>query len=109
VLGAPNAAEALRIAREHKGQLHLLLTDVLMPGMSGPMLAAQLEAERPGIRTLFMSGYTGDAIERHGVLDSDVAFIQKPFTVDGLIRKVREVLKSQRRSSQPRIFTDLRG
>jgi len=94
VLEAPNGAEALRIAREQKGQLHLLLTDVVMPGMSGPVLASQLEAECSGIKILFMSGYTDDAIVRHGVLDSGVAFIQKPFTVDGLIRKVREVIKS---------------
>ncbi len=94
VIAAPDGAQALRIAREHKGEIHLLLTDVVMPGMSGSALASQLKAERPGIKTVFMSGYTDDAIVRHGVLDSDVAFLQKPFTVDGLTRKVREALKS---------------
>jgi FixJ family two-component response regulator len=63
-----------------------------MPGMSGPELAQNVAALRPGIKVLFMSGYTDDAIVRHGLLDQEIAFLQKPFTPDSLMRKVREVL-----------------
>jgi two-component system, cell cycle sensor histidine kinase and response regulator CckA len=92
VLVASNGAEALKIAREYDGKIHLLLTDVIMPGMSGKELASRLEAELPGIKTLFISGYTDNAIVRHGMLDSGVDFLQKPFTVDNLMQKIRAVL-----------------
>ena len=92
VIEASNAGEALQAAREFAGDIHLVLTDVVMPEMSGKALASQIEAERPGIRVLFVSGYTNDAIVHHGVLDTGVAFLQKPFTSDFLARKVREVL-----------------
>jgi PAS domain S-box-containing protein len=92
VLDAPNGAEALRIAADHPGPIHLLLTDVVMPGLSGRQVSDQLARLRPDTKVLFTSGYTDDAVVRHGVLESGIAYLQKPFTVDGLARKVREVL-----------------
>jgi YesN/AraC family two-component response regulator len=92
VLEAADGMEALRITGEFAGEIHLILTDVVMPGMSGKNLISQLEAVRPAIKALFVSGYTDKAIVHHGILDSNVAFLQKPFTVDDLARKVREVL-----------------
>jgi len=93
VLDAPNGAEALRIAASHAGPIHLLLTDVVMPGLSGRQLADQLVKLRPETKVLYTSGYTDDAVVRHGVLEAGIAYLQKPFTVDGLARKVREVLE----------------
>ncbi len=94
VLEAADSREALGKAREFTGEIHLLLTDVVLPEMSGKWLADQIQDERPGTRVLFVSGYTNDAIVHHGVLDSDVAFLQKPFADDTLAHKVREVLDS---------------
>ncbi|HLQ59905.1 MAG TPA: ATP-binding protein, partial [Gemmatimonadales bacterium] len=92
VLAASDAAAALRVVERHGGTIHLLLTDVVMPGMSGRDLADRLTAQRPGIRVLYMSGYPGDAVVQHGTLPSGSAFLQKPFSPDGLARKVRDVL-----------------
>jgi len=92
VLEAPNGGEALAIAARHPGPIHLLLTDVVMPGLSGRQLADQLARVRPDTKVLYTSGYTNDAVVRHGVLESGIAYLQKPFTLDGLARKVREVL-----------------
>jgi len=92
VLEAPNGADALGIAAGHPGPIHLLLTDVVMPGLSGRQLADQLALVRPDTKVLYTSGYTDDAVVRHGVLESGIAYLQKPFTLDGLARKVREVL-----------------
>jgi PAS domain S-box-containing protein len=92
VLPAHGPKDALRVLHEHPQEIHLLLTDVVMPGMSGRALADQVLAERPGTRVLYMSGYTDNAIVHHGVLDAGVTYIQKPFTPDTLTRKVREVL-----------------
>ena len=92
VLAASDATTALRLVERHGGMIHLLLTDVVMPGMSGRDLAHQLAARRPGTRVLYMSGYPGDAIVQHGEFQPGTAFLQKPFSPDGLARKVREVL-----------------
>jgi len=92
VLPARHGAEALEIAERHGGCLQLLMTDVVMPGMSGRELAERLRARRPDVRILYMSGYTDDAVVLHGVLAADMAFLQKPFTADALARTVREVL-----------------
>jgi PAS domain S-box-containing protein len=89
---AQNAGEALLLCEKHPGAIDLLLSDVVMPQMSGPELARRLGALRPGMKILCMSGYTDDAVIRHGALEAGIAFIQKPFTPDTLTRKVREVL-----------------
>ncbi|MFY9552579.1 MAG: PAS domain S-box protein [Thermoanaerobaculia bacterium] len=95
VLETGRGAHALEIARKHSGPIHLVLTDVVMPEMSGSDLASQLRSARPDARLLFMSGYTDDAIIRHRVLEPGTAFLQKPFTPASLARKVREVLNTQ--------------
>src|ERR1051326_802936 len=92
VLDARGGEEAMRLCRERPGSIDLLLTDVVMPETSGKEVADRLTRLRPETRVLYMSGYTDDAIVHHGVLDSDVEFIQKPFTPVALARKVREVL-----------------
>ncbi|HEV8266246.1 MAG TPA: PAS domain S-box protein [Gemmatimonadales bacterium] len=92
VLAAADGPDALRLVERHGGPIHLLLTDVVMPGMSGRELAAQLAARRMGIRVLFMSGYPGDAVVHGGALAPGSAFLQKPFGPEALARKVRDVL-----------------
>jgi two-component system cell cycle sensor histidine kinase/response regulator CckA len=92
VLSARNGDEALLICGQHKDPIHLMLTDVVMPGMSGHELAERLESFHPEAKVLYMSGYTDHAIVMHGVLAEGVHYIQKPFTVDALAKKVREVL-----------------
>jgi two-component system cell cycle sensor histidine kinase/response regulator CckA len=95
VIPARNAGEALLLCEKHPGKIDLLLTDVVMPQMSGPELAKRLAATRPETRVICMSGYTDDSIVRHGVLETGVAFIQKPITPAALTRKVREVLDAE--------------
>jgi signal transduction histidine kinase/ActR/RegA family two-component response regulator len=92
VLAAGSGDEALRIAGTHPGPIDLLLADVVMPGRSGPALAQEILQARPGLAVVHMSGYTDDAVVRHGIVDAAVTFVQKPFTPDGLLRKVREAL-----------------
>ena len=92
ILCASDGTDALRIVERHGGEIHLLLTDVVMPGMSGRELAEQMAARRAGIRILYMSGYPGDAAIQQGGLARGSAFLQKPFSPDGLTRKVRETL-----------------
>ena len=92
VVAAPSGQAALDIAAETARPLHLVLTDVVMPGMNGRELAEQLVAARPGLRVLYMSGYTEDAVLRHGLTTATVNFIAKPMTPDALARKLREVL-----------------
>jgi CheY-like chemotaxis protein len=94
VLEAADGMEALRSASEFAGEIHLVLTDVIMPQMGGRELVSQIEAARPGIKALYVSGYTDDSIVHQGILDSNVTFLQKPFTVESLARKVREVIDS---------------
>jgi PAS domain S-box-containing protein len=92
VLAAATPAEALALAEESAGPLHLLLTDVVLPELTGRALAADLLARHPGLRTLYMSGYTANAIHHQGVLEPGIHFLQKPFTRADLAQKVREVL-----------------
>ena len=94
VLAASDGAEALKLLQERDIPIHLLLTDVVMPGMSGPQLADKIKALRPEIRVLFMSGYTESAIAKHGVLESGQHLLMKPFSRKSLALKVREVLSS---------------
>jgi CheY-like chemotaxis protein len=92
VLVASNAGEALLISEQHPGFIHLLLTDVVMPRMSGPDLVERLNPWHPEMKVLYVSGYTDNAIAEQGVLDPGVALLQKPFAVESLLKKVRQVL-----------------
>ncbi len=92
VLDARSGEEAIQLGRDYQGPIDLLLTDVVMPEISGREVAERLQELRPEARVLFMSGYTDEAIVRHGVLDANVEFIQKPFTWVRLGKKVRDIL-----------------
>jgi len=93
VLEAPNGDEALRVAKEYSSEIHLLLTDVILPGMNGKTLSRQLRVLRPKLKVLFTSGYPADVISRRGVLEQDVAYLPKPFTPGSLAAKIRDVLE----------------
>jgi CheY-like chemotaxis protein len=95
VIDAPDGASALEIAANHIGAIHLLLTDVVMPGMNGRELAQRISEVRPATKILYMSGYTENVIGRNGTLDEGVRLLQKPFTLHDLRTRVREVLDSK--------------
>lgn len=102
VLEASCGKDALVLCKEHQGPIHLILTDVVMPGMSGRQLADQLIPLHPNLKVVYMSGYTDNAVIHHGVLEEGVNYIQKPFTIDGLMKRMREVLD---KSSSPPLFS----
>ncbi|HEY2295466.1 MAG TPA: ATP-binding protein [Thermoanaerobaculia bacterium] len=95
VLAAHDATQALAVAEEHAGPIHILVTDVVMPGMSGSQLAGQLTQRLPGLRVLYISGYPEDSISHHGVLNPEQHFLQKPFPPGQFLEKVREVLDTR--------------
>jgi hypothetical protein len=92
VLQAGDGNAALAVASRHEGSIHLVITDVVMPGLSGHELVEQLLPTRPGIKVLYLSGYAQDAFATRSAAEAQKAFLQKPFTLQSLARKVREVL-----------------
>ncbi|MFO7986774.1 MAG: response regulator [Desulfatiglandaceae bacterium] len=95
VLTAAHAEEAVEVFERQKGKIHLLLTDVVMPGMNGKDLAKRLQKQDPNLRVLYMSGYTDEAVVHNGELEEGTPFIQKPFSPDSMARKVREAIGSE--------------
>jgi CheY-like chemotaxis protein len=95
VLEASHGDEALEICATHSDPIHMLITDVVMPEMSGPQVAEQMLKRRPELKVLYLSGYTDDAVVRHGVLKGQAPFLQKPFSAGTLSQKVREVLDAK--------------
>jgi YesN/AraC family two-component response regulator len=95
VLEAIDGEHALQVAAAYPDPIHLLITDVVMPRLSGRELAARISSERPGMKVLFISGYTDDSVFRHGVLEGGAPFLQKPFNLRVLAGKVREVLEDR--------------
>ena len=96
VLAAADGAEALALAARHKGKIHLLVSDVVMPGLSGPQLYEELKRDRPDLRVLFTSAYLADHVSRHGTVALEGRFLLKPFTMSDLARKVRDVMDASR-------------
>jgi two-component system cell cycle sensor histidine kinase/response regulator CckA len=92
VLLAETPGEALKRVAGHPGDIHVLLTDVVMPGMDGRQLAKRISAVKPSVKVLFMSGYTSNEITQRGILEDGVQFLSKPFSRDDLARKLHEVL-----------------
>ncbi|VBB46063.1 hypothetical protein TRIP_B40008 [uncultured Desulfatiglans sp.] len=92
VLAAESPQDAIRIVKEHPGGIQLLIIDVVMPDMNGRQLAEKLLEIEPNLKCLFMSGYTANVIAHHGVLDKDVHFIDKPFSIKAIAEKVRDIL-----------------
>jgi len=92
VVTAANPDEAIAVSREFKGEIEMMVTDVVMPGMSGIDLARRFDVDRPETRVLYLSGYTDDVVLRNGVLQPGTAFLQKPFTPEVLLQKVRSLL-----------------
>lgn len=98
---AASPDEAIAIERHYSEQIDPMITDIVMPGMSGRQLAERLAPLRPGMRVLFVSGYTDDAIVHQGILDPGTAFLQNPFTPAALAKKVRDVLESPASDAAP--------
>jgi CheY-like chemotaxis protein len=96
VVEASDGAEALEVAHRYREPLHMLVTDMVMPKMSGRELADRLLEQYPQLKVLFISGYTSDTAARHGILEGEMAFLQKPFGLRDLARKIREVLNTSR-------------
>jgi PAS domain S-box-containing protein len=94
VVTAENGVDALRVSRDYSGMIHLMITDVVMPKMSGPQVAMQLAAERPDMKTLFVSGYAENTVLQHGNIDVTACFLSKPFGLSTLANKIREVLEA---------------
>lgn len=92
VLQASHGDEALDLSRQHQGVIDVMVTDVVMPVMGGPELARRLAVTRPEMRVFYISGYTDDAISRHGMLQDGTAFLQKPFTSEAFALKLRELV-----------------
>jgi CheY-like chemotaxis protein len=92
VLVSDDGATALKISDQYPGAIHLIVTDVIMPGLTGRQAAETIKSARSEVEILFISGYTNEAIAKHGVLEPGVNFLSKPFTPDDLLRKVRDVL-----------------
>lgn len=95
VLSAEGGEEALSIVREHEGTIHMLLTDIMMPGMNGVEVATAVTALRPRIRVFFMSGYADQDLVRQGLLEPETHFLQKPFTPQELAERVRTILDNE--------------
>jgi CheY-like chemotaxis protein len=100
VIEAGSGAEAIRIWRDRHRSIDMLLTDVVMPKMSGRELADKLRELRPGLKVMYMSGYTDDVMQRHGILESGTTFLAKPFTSELLSRKVRSVLDEKSKKAR---------
>jgi nitrogen-specific signal transduction histidine kinase/ActR/RegA family two-component response regulator len=100
VLSAPNGEAAMELSRTHGGEIHLLLTDVVMPGMSGPKLAELLGGERPAMACLFMSGYAATTLDQKILVQGERTFLQKPFTTTQLVRRVRDVIDAAVREAE---------
>lgn len=92
MIDVANGEAAIRTAKQHQSTIDLMLTDVIMPGVSGPQLAEGVSKVRPDMKLLYISGYTADLIARHGVLEPQIELLEKPFTREALLRKVRQVL-----------------
>jgi CheY-like chemotaxis protein len=93
VLSAGTADAGMKLSRSFDGVIHLLLSDVIMPKMNGRELYEEMKKDRPGMKVLFMSGYTGSIIGHHGILERGINLLQKPFTIESLSRKVRSILE----------------
>jgi CheY-like chemotaxis protein len=106
LLEAGGGAEALEVSRHYEGAIDLLVTDVIMPGMTGRELATRLLELRPGVRVLYVSGYTADVIGREGMLDAGVSYLPKPFTPAQLSVKVREVLGQSKPAARVLVIDD---
>jgi two-component system, cell cycle sensor histidine kinase and response regulator CckA len=109
VLSTSNGLEAIELIESQQRPIDLILTDVVMPRLSGRELSEHISRLQPAAKVLFMSGYTNDAVVNHGILDGAAWFIQKPFTIASLIRRVREVLDSHEPRAQSPVNLELSG